>query len=424
MTAAAVPFASAEERSGLRRERVLAVVYLVLAAALGLGLAGGIGAGDTTSFGLNPIGKPAIVLPSLVVPSQVTLYVLSAALAFLGGVQLIRGFGPRWGVILGICVVLFVFGFLTWAAAGKSMSLIGLLQTTVQRAVPITFGALSGVLCERAGVVNIAIEGMLLAGAFTGAVVGSATDNILLGLGAAAVVGGLLALVLAILAIRYLVDQVIAGTVINIFSVGITSFIATRVLQVNPGLNTPDRFSPIAIPVLSDIPIIGPMFFNGNIFLYLLFILVGLIHYGLFYTRWGLRVRAVGEHPRAADTVGINVFRTRYRNVILGGIVAGIGGAYFTLGSTGSFEQEMTAGRGFIGLAAIIFGGWTPIGSFLASLVFGFADTLQARLSILNVAVPSELLLSLPYIVTIVVVAGLVGRVHAPAADGRPYKKG
>jgi simple sugar transport system permease protein len=176
--------------------------------------------------------------------------------------------------------------------------------------------------------------------------------------------------------------------------------------------------------VLSDIPIIGPMFFNGNLFLYLMFIIIGLIHYGLFYTRWGLRVRAVGEHPRAADTVGINVFRTRYRNVILGGVVAGIGGAYFTLGSTGSFEQEMTAGRGFIGLAAMIFGGWTPIGSFLASLVFGFADTLQARLSILNVAVPSEFLLMLPYIVTIVVVAGLVGRVHAPAADGRPYKKG
>lgn len=424
MTAAAVPFASIQERSGIRRERILAVVYLGLAAVLGLGLAGGIGAGDTTSFGLNPIGRPAIVLPSLVVPSQVTLYILSAALAFLGGVQLIRGFGPRWGLILGICVVLFVFGFLTWAAAGKSMSLIGLLQTTVQRAVPITFGALSGVLCERAGVVNIAIEGMLLAGAFTGAVVGSATDNILLGLGAAAVVGGLLALVLAILAIRYLVDQIIAGTVINIFAVGITSFIATRVLQVNPGLNTPDRFSPIAIPVLSDIPIIGPMFFSGNLFLYVMFILIGLIHYGLFYTRWGLRVRAVGEHPRAADTVGINVFRTRYRNVILGGVVAGIGGAYFTLGSTGSFEQEMTAGRGFIGLAAMIFGGWTPIGSFLASLVFGFADTLQARLSILNVAVPSEFLLMLPYIVTIVVVAGLVGRVHAPAADGRPYKKG
>ncbi|HYN68729.1 MAG TPA: ABC transporter permease, partial [Candidatus Eisenbacteria bacterium] len=338
--------------------------------------------------------------------------------------QLIRGFGPRWGVILGICVVLFVFGFLTWAAAGKSMSLIGLLQTTVQRAVPITFGALSGVLCERAGVVNIAIEGMLLAGAFTGAVVGSATDNILLGLGAAAVVGGLLALVLAILAIRYLVDQIIAGTVINIFSVGITSFIATRVLQVNPGLNTPDRFSPMAIPILSDIPIIGPMFFNGNLFLYLLFILIGLIHYGLFYTRWGLRVRAVGEHPRAADTVGINVLRTRYQNVILGGIVAGIGGAYFTLGSTGNFERDMTAGRGFIGLAAMIFGAWTPIGAFLASLVFGFADALQARLSILNVAIPSEFLLMVPYVVTILVVAGLVGRVRAPAADGRPYDKG
>ena len=156
----------------------------------------------------------------------------------------------------------------------------------------------------------------------------------------------------------------------------------------------------------------------------LLFILIGLIHYGLFYTRWGLRVRAVGEHPRAADTVGINVLLTRYRNVILGGVIAGIGGAYFTLGSTGSFVKEMTAGRGFIGLAAMIFGGWTPIGAFLSGLVFGFADALQARLSILNIPIPSEFLLMVPYIVTIVVVAGLVGRVRAPAADGRPYDKG
>ena len=305
------------------------------------------------------------------------------------------------------------------------MSLLGILQTTVQRAIPIAFGALSGLLCERAGIVNIAIEGMFLASAFAGAVAGTITGNNVLGLAAGAGVGALLGLLLAVLAIRYLVDQVIAGTVINIFAVGITSFLASRVLQERGDeLNSPERFDAIPIPVLSDIPIIGPMFFSGTIFLYLLFVLIGLIHYGLFYTRWGLRVRSVGEHPRAADTVGINVFRTRYMSVILGGIVAGIGGAYFTLGSTGTFVEEMTAGKGFIGLAATIFGAWTPIGSFLASLVFGFADTLQARLSILNVAVPSEFLLMLPYIVTIVVVAGLVGRVRAPAAEGRPYKKG
>jgi len=264
---------------------------------------------------------------------------------------------------------------------------------------------------------------MLLSGAFTGAVVGSASGNPIVGLVAAALVGAALAMLLAVLAIRYRMDQIIAGTVINIFAAGITGFVSTRILQRFQELNEPDRFSQIPIPVLSGIPIIGPMFFSGNLFLYALFVLIGLIHYGLFYTRWGLRVRAVGEHPRAADTVGINVQLTRYRNVILGGIVAGIGGAYFTLGSTGSFERDMTAGRGFIGLAAMIFGAWTPIGAFLASLVFGFADALQARLSILNIALPSEFLLMVPYLVTIVVVAGLVGRVRAPAADGRPYDK-
>lgn len=424
MTAAAVPMTTLVDPAAIRRQRILGIVYLGLAAVTGLVLTSGIPTDATSTFGLNPLGRPAIVLPPLEVPTAVTLYALTAILGFLGAIQLVRGFGTRWGIILGICVVVFIFGFLTWAAAGKSMSLIGILQTTVQRSVPIAFGALSGLLCERAGVVNIAIEGMLLVGAFTGAVVGSATGNIVIGLVAGALVGGLLASVLAVLAIRYLVDQIIAGTVINIFALGITSFVATRVLQTNQELNSPERFDAIPIPVLSEVPIIGPMFFNGTIFLYVLIVLVGLIHYALFYTRWGLRVRAVGEHPRAADTVGINVFRTRYQNVILGGIVAGIGGAYFTLGSTGSFQEEMTAGKGFIGLAAMIFGAWTPIGSFLASLVFGFADTLQARLSILNVAVPSEFLLMLPYLVTIVVVAGLVGRVRAPAADGRPYQKG
>jgi simple sugar transport system permease protein len=411
-------------RAATRRQVIIGIVYLVLAAIVGLVLTSGIAGSASSSFGLNPPGKPAVVLPSLVVPSIATLYLISGLLAFLGAVQLSRGFGSRWAIVLAVVVITFIFAVLVWVAAGKSMSLIGILQTTVQRAVPIVFGAMSGVLCERAGVVNIAIEGMLLTGAFVGAVVGSAFDNIWLGLGAAGVVGGLLALLLAILAIRYVVDQIIAGTVINIFAVGITSFLYTRVLSPQQSLNQPDRFPLMAIPVLSDIPIIGPMFFNGSLFLYLAIILVGLIHYALFYTRWGLRVRAVGEHPRAADTVGIDVLRTRYRNVILGGIVAGIGGAYFTLGSTGSFEPEMTAGRGFIGLAAMIFGAWTPIGAFLASLVFGFADTLQARFSILNVQIPSEFLLMLPYVITIIVVAGLVGRVRAPAADGRPYKKG
>jgi simple sugar transport system permease protein len=408
----------------IRRQRTFGVFYLILAVIAALILPSGIDSGSTSTFVLKPAGAPGLFdLPNLVVPTQLTMYAIAILCGALGAVQLVRGFGSRWAVVLGLVVVAFVFAFLAWAAAGKSMSLIGILQLTVQKALPITFGALSGLLCERAGVVNIAIEGMLLSGAFTGAIVGSVTGSNLAGLVAAGLVGLALGGVLAVLAIRYRVDQIIAGTVINIFAAGITSFVLARVLTDHSELNSPERFTQIPIPVLSSIPIIGPMFFSSNLFLYVLLVLIGLIHYGLFYTRWGLRVRAVGEHPLAADTAGIDVLWTRYRQVLLGGLVAGIGGAYFTLGSTGSFERDMTAGRGFIGLAAMIFGGWTPIGSALASLVFGFADALQARLSILNISVPSEFMLMVPYLVTIGVVAGLVGRVRMPAADGRPYDK-
>ncbi|HYO44265.1 MAG TPA: ABC transporter permease [Candidatus Limnocylindrales bacterium] len=421
MSAASMP-APAGRRPG-RRAMVLAAFYFVLAAALVLVLGAGVEAGTETKFTLNLGSAPAIPLPAMVLPSAPVIYLMAGVAAFCGALQLTRAMGARWAILLSIVAVVFVFGFLTWAAAGKSMSLVGILQTTVYRAVPITFAALSGVLCERVGVVNIAIEGMLLSGAFVAAVVASATGNNWIGLGAAVIAGGLLAAVLAVLSIRYRVNQIIAGTVINIFAAGITAFLATRVLSENKDLNTPPRFDPILIPVLSDIPIIGPIFFSGSFFVYALFVLTGLIHFALFYTRYGLRARSVGEHPRAADTVGINVNFTRYRNVILGGMMAGLGGAYFTIGSTGSFEREMTGGRGFIGLAAMIFGGWTPIGAFLASLVFGFADALQSRLSILGSAVPSEFLLMIPYITTIVVVAGLVGRVRMPAADGTPYVK-
>jgi simple sugar transport system permease protein len=410
--------------TGLNRRAIaLSVFYFALAALLLLVFAPGVEPGADTKFTLNLGSAPVITLPTMVVPSAPVIYLMAGVAAFCGALQLTKAVGAKWAILLSIAIIAFVFGFLTWSASGKQMSLVGILQTTLYRAVPITFAALSGVLCERSGVVNIAIEGMLLSGAFVAAVVSSMTGNNWIGLGAAILTGGLLAAVLAVLSIRYLVNQIIAGTVINIFAAGITAFLSTRVLAQDKSLNTPPRFDPIVIPVLSDIPIIGPIFFSGSFFVYALFVLVGLIHFALFYTRYGLRVRSVGEHPRAADTVGINVNFTRYRNVILGGMVAGLGGAYFTIGSTGSFERDMTAGRGFIGLAAMIFGGWTPIGAFLASLIFGFADALQSRLSILGSAVPSEFLLMVPYITTIVVVAGLVGRVRMPAADGTPYTK-
>jgi ABC-type uncharacterized transport system permease subunit len=405
------------------RARVLGVLFIGVAVAIVVLFGLDTAASAKTTFGLNPVGGDvkAVHVGDLVLPSRATAFMLAAICAFLGATQLTRGFGDRVTVVLGVVVVLFTIAFLTWAARDNSLNLVGMLQSTLLRAVPITFGALSGVLCERSGVVNIAIEGMLLSAAFTGSVVASAAHNLWIGMLGGAIVGGLLAWFLALLAIRYLVNQIIAGTVINIFALGITGFLSARVLERYQNLNNPGLFQPIAIPVVSKIPILGPILFDVNVFVYIMFALIALIHVGLFYTRWGLRVRAVGEHPRAADTVGIRVQFTRYRNVILGGMVAGIGGAYFTLGSVGGFNQDMTAGRGFIGLAAMIFGRWNPVGAFLAALVFGFADSLQIKLSILQVPIPGEFLQMAPYLVTIFVVAGAVRRSRAPAADGQPY---
>jgi general nucleoside transport system permease protein len=420
MTAATAAVGAARTR-WLTRGRVLGIAYLAVAVLIVVVFNGVLG--EDTKFGLNSGPKPAFPLPDIIVPSQATIWLMAGVCAFLGVVQLVRAGTRWWAIILALVAIAFITAFITWAAAGKSMSLVGLFSQTLQRSVPITFGALSGLMCERSGVVNIGIEGMLLTGAFTGAVVGSVAQNVWIGLAAAVLVGGLLGLLLAVLAIRYLVDQIIAGTVINIFAAGITAFLSARVLMEMPDLNNPPRFQPDKIPGLGDIPIVGPILFTNSFFVFAMFVLILVIHMALFHTRYGLRVRAVGEHPIAAETVGINVIRTRYINVLLGGMIAGFGGAYFTLGSTGSFDENMTAGKGFIGLAAMIFGGWTPIGAFLASLVFGFADALQNRLSILNAGIPSEILLMLPYIVTIIVVAGLVGRVRAPAADGKPFKR-
>jgi ABC-type uncharacterized transport system permease subunit len=279
------------------------------------------------------------------------------------------------------------------------------------------------VMCERSGVINIAIEGMLLSAAFSASLIASITDSLWLGLLAGALTGGVVAALLAVLSIRYRVDQIVGGTVINILALGLTSYLSSQFLQKNDALNTPGRFQNVEIPVLSKIPLIGPILFNNNVFVYLMFITVALMFVGLFYTRWGLRVRSVGEHPMAADTVGIRVLFTRYRNVILGGVVAGIGGAYFSIGAVGRFEEGMTAGRGFIGLAAMIFGRWHPIGALGAALIFGFADSLQVKLNILRVGIPTEFLAMIPYLVTILIVAGAAHRVRPPAADGKPYVK-
>ncbi|MBI2975411.1 MAG: ABC transporter permease [Chloroflexi bacterium] len=412
------------ERAHLTRNRIFGVVFVLLALATYWLFAQGVGPESVSTFGLNQ-GNVAAAdrVPDWVIPSYGTAMLLAVTSAGIGAYQLARGFGRATSVMLGLIALFFIFSFLTWATRDQSINLAGMLKTMVTRAVPLTLGALSGILCERAGVVNIAIEGMMLGAAMMAALVASASHSLWVGLIAAILTGATLAFVHAVLSIRYKVDQIISGTVINIFATGMTSFISSKFLQVYQDLNNPGTFTAYPIPGLSRIPFIGGIFFDSNIFTYGAYILLIVVHVGLFYTRWGLRARAVGEHPRAADTLGINVFRTRYVNVVLGGMMAGFAGAYFTLGSVGRFDEVMTAGRGFIALAAMIFGKWTPFGAFGASLIFGFSESLQGKLAILKVPIPSQFLLMAPYVVTMIALAGLIGRATPPAADGQPYEK-
>ena len=439
-------------RSIFTRQRVLGIVFLVIAFAIWYFFAQGLdGAAESkelpvseviTTFKLPLSSQPGDLYDWLL-PSSLVLNVLALAAAFLGGVQLFRGFGRWANTILAVVIGLFIFGFLTWGAAGKSLNLGGLLSATIVRAVPITLGAFSGILSERAGIVNIAIEGMMLTGAMVGAFVGSVARlwlpesffasfmgeqglvilGLCIGLASAMLAGMILSAVHGAFSIRYKINQIVSGTVINIFAVGFTSYLSARFLQKYQEFNNPGTFKPFEIPLLGDIPVLGPIFFRHNMFVYSMFILIIVIHVAYYYTRWGLRMRSVGEHPKAADTLGINVLRTRWQAVLLSGMMAGFAGGYFTLGSVPRFDEGLTAGRGFIGLAAMIFGNWNPIGSFGASLLFGFTDALQTKLAILKLPIPSEFLLMIPYLATMIILAGIVGKGHMPAADGQPYEK-
>jgi len=380
--------------------------------------------GQQATFGLNPgYASEAIPIPDLTVPVQPTIYILALLTLFLGGWQLARGFRST-DAVLGVIAVFFVAAFLTWAARGKSFNLVGMLASSLVRATPIALAALCGVVSERCAVINIGIEGIMLTSALTAVMAGTLTHNLYVGLLVAILTGAVLGAVHAVLSVSLKVDQIVSGTAINIFAAGATSFISARFLEKNIDLlNNSGVFPKIPIPLLAKIPLLGPILFENGLIVYLALILTVLLYIVLFYTPWGLRTRAVGEHPRAADTLGINVYLVRYVNVILGGMIAGIGGAYFTIGSVGRFDEIMTAGKGFIGLAAMIFGKWNPIGAFASSLIFGFADSLQIKLQILRVPIPSEFLLMAPYIVTMIVLAGVVGRAIPPAADGQPYEK-
>jgi simple sugar transport system permease protein len=421
-------------RRALRDSRIRGLVFLGLGILAAYAATRSFDTAAIFSFWIVERGGDAATLTTTVG----ALWLVAAGVSAVVGVQqLLRGAAFRWRPWLLLLVGPYVAVTLAAVLNGTPASLTNVFSGTLELAAPIMLGALAGILSERSGLLNIALEGKMLVGACVAALAasvgllatGSPLIGALIGVTAAMIASGLLGLLLAWLGIRHKVDQIIAGTVINIGAIGITNFLFLRILSRNRELNTPPSIGPMEIPLLSQIPVLGPIFFNSKPYVYVGIILVIVLAYMLFRTRWGLRLRASGEKPAAAGTVGINVVAIRYRALLLAGLISGLAGSYLSLSTAGSFQMEMTAGKGFIALAAVIFGAWHPIGAFGAALVFGFADTTQSLLSILGssgqtVQVPPQLLNSIPYIVTIIVVAGVVGRVRGPAAAGQPYEQG
>jgi general nucleoside transport system permease protein len=403
----------------------LAAGFFLLLGVIDIAVFGYLAHPGHATFQLSISGN-GIQIPDIKVPAALVCYVLGGLSVAIGFWRGIAQPTPRLKrIAIGAVITFFMIALLCWADAGNStaVNLINLITQSFTASIPLVFGALAGCMCERSGVINIAIEGQLLVGAFAGAIIASAVGSLWIGLISGSIAAGLLGLLLAVFAITFLVDQIILGVVLNVLALGLTGFLYDRLMVPNPNLNQGTSFNPVKIPVLGHIPIIGPIFFDSSIFLYIAYIMIIVIQVGLFSTRWGLRVRAVGEHPTAADTLGLRVLWIRYRNVVLGGMVAGIGGAFLTIGSVGFFNKDISSGFGFIALAAMIFGRWTPLGSVAAALLFGVADSLAIVLSSLNVPISSNFLLMTPYLATIVAVVGIVGKVRAPAADGKPYVK-
>ncbi|MGH3412279.1 MAG: ABC transporter permease subunit [Marmoricola sp.] len=410
-----------------RRQRLVSGIVLVVLGVLSIEFLGlSVPAGQRADLKMGPV-EGSIQVPHILVSGRWAAVALGGVIIVLGLWQIARGFRRKaipW-VYTGAFVA-FMVAFLCWVSAHgttTTLDVVGLLQNSIALAVPLVLGAMAGLLCERSGVINIAIEGQMLAGAWAAALVGSLVGSYV-GLLGAIVAGALMGVLLALFSIKYLVNQIVVGVVLNVLALGLTGFFYDAFMQPSAQqLNSPTVLHDIDIPLLGQIPVIGPLLFQANIVVYLAYVLIIVIDIALFRTRWGLRTRAVGEHPKAADTVGIKVLAMRYRNVIMGGAVAGLGGAYFTVGSVGAFTKNITSGNGFIALAALIFGRWSPRGAVGAALLFGFASALQTMLSINVPSIPSNFLAMLPYLATIFAVAGLVGRVRAPAADGEPYVK-
>ena len=421
------PTATAAERVESREKRRQRLSTGGLIGLIGLLLL--LGLGSTTgaarfalSNAFDEVQLPTVTLPGAATVALCAVVCLLAAAGFLTG--RLRGRLPALaGAVAGVAVVL---GFLTWAAAGRDLPfpVSNQLAGTLSLATPLVFGALCGVLCERAGVVNVSIEGQFLAAAFAAAVVGSLTQSVTAAILAAVAAGLVMAALLALFSINYLVNQVVLGVVLNLLAVGITGFLFDQLVQpASDRYNSAPVLEALPIPGLSSLPFFGSVLFSQSVLAYLAALSVLVVWVLLYRTTWGLRVRATGEHPEAVDTVGLDVRRIRWSAVLAGGLFAGLGGSFFTLAATGSFSKEFTVGNGFIALAAVIMGRWRPVLATLMCLFFGFVTQMASQLQTLNTPMPSQFLLMLPYLATIIAVAGLVGRVRPPAADGVAYEK-
>ena len=414
----------------ITRKQILAVALILVGAFILLRAPASMSSDVVTYLTLEPGSIDEI--PSLAIPT-LTFLIVSGTFFLLSGLAGLFAPAQFQRYATGMMIVsgiLFVPAVVIGAAAGTSTNITTMLSESLRLATPLAIGAMAGLWCERSGVVNIAIEGMMLMSACLGftvffflfpAMPGQTNLALFISVVAAIITGGLVAALHAWLSITFATDQIVSGTVINILALGSTSFIRREYLLSSEGgtITLPN----IEIPILSDIPIIGQPIFNNQPIFYLMFLIIIGSHIMLFYTRWGVRMRAVGEHPSAADTLGINVNRVRWISVIIGGCIAGLAGAWFSLEATGRFVDGMTRGAGFIALAALIFGKWTPLGAFGGALVFGFSDALGTRLQIIDVDVPVQFLQMVPFVVTLVVLAGLIGRASAPKAIGIPYKK-
>ena len=411
---------AAKQRAAFKSPTVMVVLSVAILVFFGV-----LGSEELVAFRITA-ETAAFRVPDLIVSSRLLAFGLGilglvlglvAFLAVKAGKKVSRWLNVGFGALA-------VTALLAWVGAGGVVPVTFLLTGTLALSVPIILGGMSGVLSERVGVVNIAIEGQLLTGAFVAAVVATLTQNLVLGMLAAMFASALLSMVLAIFSIRYFVDQIIVGVVLNVLVIGITNFLFSQWLSKDElGSNFPGTLPFYKVPLLSDIPVLGPLIFDNRITVYLAFLIVPLLWFLLFRTKSGLRLRAVGEYPMAADTAGVDVAANRFWWVTLGGMIAGLGGAALSIGNVGGFVREMSAGQGFIALAAVILGRWHPFTVAAAALLFGFASIFRIWAGQANSAIPSDFIAMIPYVVTLIAVAGFVGKVKPPAAAGKAYVK-